>query len=118
MRAFSLLELIVVLAVSVVLAGMLLPVLSHVHDNVNRVVSGSNLRQIGLAVAMYDRDFDAIPYSYELDINERPQELAVVHIDEPSSWDGLGPALPKSILLRPQRLLLPESHGRPPARTV
>ena len=87
---FSLLELVVVLAVSVVLAGLLLPVLTHVRENVNRVMSASNMRQIGLGISMYDRDFDDLPYSYELQVNDAPDELTVLHLDEPSEWDGLG----------------------------
>lgn len=88
---FSLVELMVVLAVTVVLAGLLLPVLSQVRENVNRVLSSSNLRQLGLAFTMYDRDsYGYLPYSYALDVLEDPRELTVLHLNEPDQWDGMG----------------------------
>lgn len=90
-RAFSLVELIVVLAVTILLTGLLFPSLSFVRENVHRVVSSSNLRQIGLATAMYDRDYDnRLPYSYVLEELDQPEELMVVHLDYPDQWDGLG----------------------------
>ena len=90
-RGFSLVELIVVLAVSVILTGLMLPALSMVRENVNRVVSASNLRQIGFGTIMYDRDFGgALPHSHLLEVRDQPHELMTVHLEDPSQWDGLG----------------------------
>jgi len=80
----------VVLAITVLLTGLLLPAIIQVRHNVYRLVSASNLRQIGLGIVMYERDEGSVPFSYELEENQKPQELMVAHIDDPDEWDGLG----------------------------
>ena len=52
-RGFSLLELLVVVSITSLLAGLLLPALSSVRENSNRVMCGSNQRQLGQAITMY-----------------------------------------------------------------
>jgi prepilin-type N-terminal cleavage/methylation domain-containing protein len=55
-RGFTLIELLVVIAVIAVLTGILLPSLSMARMHAKRVVSRSNLRQIGLAMELYTQD--------------------------------------------------------------
>jgi len=55
-RGFTLIELLVVIAVIAVLMGILLPSLSMARMHAKRVVSTSNLRQIGLAMELYTQD--------------------------------------------------------------
>lgn len=53
----------VVIAVVALLIGLLLPSLSAARDAARRVACGSNLRQIGIAIQGYAREFDgSIPY--------------------------------------------------------
>lgn len=86
----------VVLAVATVLTGLLLPALSRLRENVDRVVCSSNLRQIGIGTSLFLHDNnDLLPQSAQLadPVNGpwRPQELmAVHHGGEPNGWDGLG----------------------------
>src|SRR5690554_6485092 len=71
---FSLLELLIVIAVAVVLAGLLFPVLANLRENAYRVVCASNQRQIGLAITMYERDYNKLPYASQLS-EERHSDL-------------------------------------------
>jgi prepilin-type processing-associated H-X9-DG protein/prepilin-type N-terminal cleavage/methylation domain-containing protein len=55
---FTLVELLVVLAVLTVLAALLLPVLARAREEARRVTCLSNLRQIGQAYLLYTQDWD------------------------------------------------------------
>jgi prepilin-type N-terminal cleavage/methylation domain-containing protein/prepilin-type processing-associated H-X9-DG protein len=57
-RAFTLVELLVVIAVILLLATLLLPALDAASASVKRVYCLNNLRQIGLGMAAYMQDHD------------------------------------------------------------
>jgi prepilin-type N-terminal cleavage/methylation domain-containing protein/prepilin-type processing-associated H-X9-DG protein len=63
-RAFTLTELLVVVAVIAILAAILLPTLGQAKLSARRITCVNNLRQLGLAAQMYwdDRDGDAFRY--------------------------------------------------------
>jgi prepilin-type N-terminal cleavage/methylation domain-containing protein len=92
-RGFSLLELLVVLAVTVMLTSLMFPALSAVRENANRVVCSSNLRQIGMSMSMFaiDND-DNLPFSYFGEQPGQKQEMMAAHIGDgdPSNFDGIG----------------------------
>jgi prepilin-type N-terminal cleavage/methylation domain-containing protein len=114
-RGFSLLELLVVMSITSLLAGLLLPALSSVREHANKVLCGSNQRQLGQAITMYagSRRYQ-IPNASVLDEQEpNPAMLARLRIgsqqnssvedsdfeDSPmpipeplqdTTWDGLG----------------------------
>lgn len=61
-RAFTLTELLVVIAVLAILAALLLPVLSSAKARAQRTICMNNLRQINLGIRMYsDESNDALP---------------------------------------------------------
>ncbi|MBX3373282.1 MAG: prepilin-type N-terminal cleavage/methylation domain-containing protein [Phycisphaeraceae bacterium] len=110
---FSLIELITVLAVVVLLTGLLLPALTHVRESVNRVLSASNLRQIGLGVTMYDRDYNVLPYSRELRFH-RPHELMAAWAGTQTGWDGLGRLWSGHYVSSPEVFYSPSHRGLHP----
>lgn len=57
-RAFTLVELLVAISVIAVLIGLMLPAISRVRATTHRVVCSSNVRQIGLGIAMYADDYE------------------------------------------------------------
>jgi prepilin-type N-terminal cleavage/methylation domain-containing protein/prepilin-type processing-associated H-X9-DG protein len=60
-RAFTLVELLVVIAIIAVLISVLLPALQKARDSANTVACSSNMRQIGQAAQMYVLDFGCYP---------------------------------------------------------
>lgn len=112
-HGFSLVELLVVMAITGVLTALLLPTLASVRENANRVISSSNQRTIGQGLTMYSSDNkDQLPRSQVIEgQHPRPGELMVARFDmdlrgsSPSSadlgsrrydtmqragWDGIG----------------------------
>jgi prepilin-type N-terminal cleavage/methylation domain-containing protein len=111
---FSLLELIVVLAVATILTGLLLPAMNKLRENVHRVVCSSNLRQLGLGFAMYSSDYnDRLPYTVNLVEPTQPQELMAAF--QPGvGFDGLGLLFSEGYCNAAACYYCPSHHGEHP----
>jgi prepilin-type N-terminal cleavage/methylation domain-containing protein/prepilin-type processing-associated H-X9-DG protein len=57
-RAFTLIELLIVIAIIAILAAILFPVFARARENARRTSCQSNLKQLGLGIAQYLQDYD------------------------------------------------------------
>ncbi len=118
-RGFSLIDLLVSITVMALLIGLLLPSVSRVRESSRRVVCASNLKQDGLAVAMFADDHDGvIPTSVfggRPNFEQRPDEMMLLHLgeDDALAWEGMG-WLVEGGYTAPQTLYCPSHKGRHP----
>ncbi|MEO0964650.1 MAG: DUF1559 domain-containing protein [Planctomycetota bacterium] len=63
-RAFTLIELLVVISIIALLISILLPALQAARSTAETIACGSNLRQIGIALAAYETDQQTLPPGY------------------------------------------------------
>jgi len=57
-KGFTLIELLVVIAIIAILAAILFPVFAKAREKARQITCASNLKQIGIGIAMYVQDFD------------------------------------------------------------
>ena len=134
-RGFSLLELLVVLAVTVLLTGLLMPAMAHVRESARRVVGSSNLRQIGMGVITYaDENNDRLPHSFYGEPGQNKQNMMAAHLgggpfggetrgggarggSEPmayQNWEGLGRLYQWGHVNSPEVFYCPSHTGEHP----
>jgi type II secretory pathway pseudopilin PulG len=122
-RGFSLLDLLVSIAVIALLIAILLPSLSSVQQTARRAVCGSNVRQLGLGLALYAGAYqDAMPPSaFRRPGSDAPEEMVKLFVDPNSGdvvpdrgWDGLGHLHGDDIISTPGVFYCPSHKGEHP----
>ena len=81
-RAFTLIEMMTVIAIIGVLAGLLLPALSRARAKSQSLVCGSNLGQVGKALTLYEHDTGSYPGA-----GWSAQVTSQRVVISPDSWD-------------------------------
>ncbi|MFW6059742.1 MAG: hypothetical protein ACODAQ_06145 [Phycisphaeraceae bacterium] len=62
-RAFTIVELLVVISITALLIALLLPALAAARKAAIRVMCQSNMRQFGMVAITYDNDYEQLPHS-------------------------------------------------------
>lgn len=104
----------VTISVIAVLIALLMPALGSVRETTHRVVCSSNVRQIGLGIAMFtEANKDFLPPSRYA---HRPHDTIYLRQEaEPGSfWDGLGILYEEDYLTAPQVFYCPSHAGSHP----
>ena len=76
---FSLLELLMVLVVTALLTGLMMPAMAHVRENARRIVCQSNLRQLGMGVVIYTDEKNTLPFSFYGQPGHNKQHMMAAH---------------------------------------
>jgi len=106
-------ELVVVMAVTLLLTGLMLPALTQVRENAHRVICSSNLRQIGIGAVLYADDTGSLPESFYGQTGQSKGEMMALHRGKTANdWEGLGWLWSWRYLDSPHVFYCPSHHGQ------
>ena len=125
---FTLIDVLVSIAVIAVLIGLLIPSLSSVNETARRVICQSNVRQIGIGLIHYANDYKGqLPVSrYIASANNparsssSPEKMVTVRVgiaeseNAMSNWDGLGLLFATDYIPAPKIFYCPSHRGDHP----
>lgn len=115
--AFSLIDLLVSIVIIALLLAITLPVLTHATEASRRVACRSNVRQMGIALALYAEDNTGLLPRSEFAAGStpdtyRPHQMMLLHAGKgPGDWDGLGWLYAGEYLRTPTLFYCPSHRG-------
>jgi prepilin-type N-terminal cleavage/methylation domain-containing protein len=89
-RAFTLVEMLVVLALIGIVLGLLLPAVQAVREAANRTQCANNLHQIGIACLAYETDHKTLPPSHNINQGASWMVLILPYVEQDTlfkQWD-------------------------------
>jgi prepilin-type N-terminal cleavage/methylation domain-containing protein len=128
-HGFTLIDILVSIAIIAVLIGILLPSLASVNEAARRVICQSNVRQIGYGLVMYANDFNGqLPSSRFTPVQGNgnmaresgaPEKMVTLRVplaageesSKTSGWDGLGLLYPTGYLTAAKVFYCPSHRG-------
>jgi len=121
-HAFTIIDLLVTIAVVGILIAILMPSLTFVRESANQVVCRSNVRQIGLGIALFAQaNDDAVMPSVKVaqdPSQDRSWDTVVLRIDGSTlipagedAWDGIGLLYSQGYLPAPKLFYCPSHRG-------
>jgi type II secretory pathway pseudopilin PulG len=116
---FTLMDILVSIAVIAILIGMLLPKLSQVQETARRVVCQSNVRQIGIGIMSYANEHQGwLPSSVFLPDGPgrgsmEPQNMNTLRLTD-GRWDGMGNLISGEYLSASKVFYCPSHRGEKP----
>lgn len=125
-RAFTLIDVLVSIAVIGVLISLMLPSIAMVQESARRIACSSDMRQFGLGLGMYAEDNDAelLPSVYLTDTGARTAQAYAPHLmdtvrtspadhdERPwGHWDGLGVLHAQNYITAPGVFYCPSHRG-------
>ena len=80
-QAFTLVELIAALSISIVLTALLLPAIQYARESSRAVTCQSHLRQFGIAIASYESIYGVLPAGAWMEPDARFPQMLTPHTD-------------------------------------
>jgi prepilin-type N-terminal cleavage/methylation domain-containing protein len=108
-RGFTLIELLVVMAIISILVGLMLPAIQSAREAANRTVCGNNLKQIGLAMLVFEHYNGALPGSRVQGDTATWAVLILPYLEQPNlfrQWDLSKPYVLQNDVARQTRLAI------------
>lgn len=89
-KGLTLMELLIVIGIIAVLAGLLFPVFVTIRERARIVYCINNLKQVGNALHMYAQDYDgyAPPYANHVILTPIAEKVFLPNSDDPSLFEG------------------------------